>query len=100
MSMTFEKQEPIIHPELTPTTPPEPGRTDFEQFLEHAQRLTEADPDTNLRAWTDLAEAWRITQVLAKCNGNRSAAARKLGIGRRTLYAKMEKLQITPSWNF
>ena len=50
--------------------------------------------------WTDLAEAWRITQVLAKCNGNRSAAARQLGIGRRTLYAKMEKLQIVPSWNF
>ncbi len=54
-------------------------------------------PDT-LKAWTDLAEAYRITQALRECNGNRSAAARLLGIGRRTLYAKMDKLGITATW--
>lgn len=47
-----------------------------------------------LREWLDLAEAWRIRQVLRECRGNRSAAARQLGIGRRTLYSKMERLQI------
>ena len=100
MSMPYEKPEASITPELAPSVPQDLRRADFERFLQQAQSLIEADPETNLRAWTDLAEAWRITQVLAKCNGNRSAAARQLGIGRRTLYAKMEKLQIAPSWNF
>jgi DNA-binding NtrC family response regulator len=52
-----------------------------------------------LRAWVDLAEAWRIVQALQEARGNRSAAARTLGIGRRTLYAKMERLGIEPAWS-
>ncbi len=79
------------------------GRTEqeFVRFLEHAARLREEgrDPDS-LRTWLQLAEAWRITQALRDCKGNRSAAARKLGIGRRTLYAKMDKLGIAPTWSF
>lgn len=55
------------------------------------------EPQT-LRAWLELAEAYRITQALRECDGNRSAAARLLGIGRRTLYAKMDKLGITATW--
>jgi len=51
-----------------------------------------------LKAWLDLAEAYRITQALRECRGNRSAAARLLGIGRRTLYAKMDKLGINATW--
>jgi DNA-binding NtrC family response regulator len=46
----------------------------------------------------DLTEAWRIVHALRSSRGNRSAAARSLGIGRRTLYTKMEKLGITPSF--
>jgi DNA-binding NtrC family response regulator len=46
----------------------------------------------------ELAEAWRILEALRQTRGNRSAAARALGIGRRTLYTKMEKLGIQPSW--
>ncbi|MEE3327324.1 MAG: helix-turn-helix domain-containing protein [Myxococcota bacterium] len=98
--MPCDKTEPSSSSELAPILQPEQRRQDFERFLQHAQALIEPDPETSLRAWTDLAEAWRITQVLAECNGNRSAAARQLGIGRRTLYAKMDKLGITPSWNF
>ena len=60
-------------------------------------RTLKRSPET-LKAWIDLAEAYRITQALRECNGNRSAAARLLGIGRRTLYAKMDKLDITPTW--
>jgi DNA-binding NtrC family response regulator len=52
-----------------------------------------------LRDWVALAEAWRITQALRETRGNRSAAARSLGIGRRTLYSKMEKLGLEPSWS-
>ncbi len=51
-----------------------------------------------LRLWLDAAEAWRIREALAAARGNRSAAARALGIGRRTLYAKMEKHGIRPIW--
>lgn len=51
-----------------------------------------------LREWVALAEAWRITQALRETGGNRSAASRLLGIGRRTLYAKMDKHDLTPVW--
>ena len=73
--------------------------THFARFVRGAIAAgpTDRRPET-LRAWLDLAEAYRITEALQECNGNRSAAARLLGIGRRTLYAKMEKLGISPSW--
>jgi DNA-binding NtrC family response regulator len=51
-----------------------------------------------LRDWLALAEAWRIVQALRDARGNRSAAARALGIGRRTLYTKIEKLGLVPAW--
>jgi len=53
----------------------------------------------SLRAWLERAEAWRILQALRECRGNRSAAARQLGIGRRTLYSKMEKLGVASLWD-
>ena len=53
----------------------------------------------SLRDWLDAAEAWRIREALAAARGNRSAAARALGIGRRTLYAKIEKHGIRPFWS-
>jgi DNA-binding NtrC family response regulator len=76
------------------------GRPWFQDFL----RLVEASGEGGaaelppLRDWVDLAEAWRIVQALEHCRGNRSAAARALGIGRRTLYTKMEKLGISEAW--
>jgi len=73
----------------------------FEEFLRRtAERNGGTEP--GLRDWVDLAEAWHITHALKRCRGNRSAAARMLGIGRRTLYSKMEKLGIEPTfspWN-
>lgn len=52
----------------------------------------------SLEEWVDLATAWRITHALRECLGNRSAAARALGIGRRTLYTKMQKLGVASDW--
>ena len=86
-------------PSAVPSGPPAttgPTLSEFEQFLSEAGAAGE-EP-RSLRAWLDLAEAWKITKTLRECRGNRSAAARTLGIGRRTLYAKMEKLQIAPTW--
>ncbi len=51
-----------------------------------------------LRSWVERAEAWRIAQALREARGNRSAAARARGIGRRTLYSKMEKLGVGAVW--
>jgi len=80
-------------------TPDFRASEEFARFLQHANKLErEGEGLGTLRAWLDLAEAWRITQALRACKGNRSAAARMLGIGRRTLYSKMEKLDITPTW--
>lgn len=67
----------------------------FQAFLERATERGGGKPPS-LRDWVELAEAWRITRALRECGGNRSAAARSLGIGRRTLYSKMEKLGIAP----
>jgi len=58
----------------------------------------EAPGRLGLRLWVERAEAWRIAQALRDARGNRSAAARALGIGRRTLYSKMEKLGVGAVW--
>ena len=70
----------------------------FADFLRSAApRDGQAPP--RLREWVELAEAWRIVRALRDCRGNRSAAARALGIGRRTLYTKMEKLGLAERWD-
>ncbi len=62
----------------------------FDGFLRRAaERNGGSTP--KLRDWVSLAEAWRIRSALRQCRGNRTATARMLGIGRRTLYSKMEK---------
>jgi len=68
----------------------------FERFFERATHGGGAPP---LKEWVDLAEAWRIIHALRHTRGNRSEAARQLGIGRRTLYTKMDKLGIEPSFS-
>jgi DNA-binding protein Fis len=75
--------------------------TRFDTLLEqlyHRALQVEGKSSLDLREWVDRAEAWRIVQVLRECRGNRSAAARRLGIGRRTLYTKMERLGVGPAW--
>lgn len=68
-------------------------------FAQLERRLASNGQQLTLRAWIERAEAWRILEALRRTRGNRSAAARTLGIGRRTLYTKMEKLGIQPSWS-
>jgi DNA-binding NtrC family response regulator len=70
----------------------------FEGFLRRAATRNGGSVP-KLRDWVNLAEAWRISHALRQCRGNRTAAARLLGIGRRTLYTKMEKLEIVSSFS-
>jgi DNA-binding NtrC family response regulator len=69
----------------------------FTELERRAARLP-APQGTTLRAFVELAEAWRISEALREHRGNRSAAARALGIGRRTLYTKMERLGVGAIW--
>jgi DNA-binding NtrC family response regulator len=69
----------------------------FEAFFAVARDRRGGPP--NLSEWVDLAEAWRIVLALQEARGSRAEAARALGIGRRTLYSKMEKFGITPRFS-
>ena len=84
-----------------PSTPgPAPELDDlFERFMARTAARNGGSVPA-LREWVDMAEAWRIVHALRRARGNRSEAARQLGIGRRTLYTKMEKLGIEPSFSF
>ena len=88
----------VVGPEQRePAVPEESVERWFRAFLREAESA-EAEAPPTLRTWVELAEAWRIVRALQAARGNRSAAARALGIGRRTLYAKMERLGIEPAW--
>jgi DNA-binding NtrC family response regulator len=67
--------------------------------IERRARSANGGSALPLRAWLALAESWRIAQALRETRGNRSAAARSLGIGRRTLYTKIDKLGLLPAWS-
>ncbi len=78
--------------------PPRAASREFERFL---SGVTAHRPGPiSLKDWRDLAEAWLIARALESCQGNRSAAARELGIGRRTLYAKIERLGLATPQEF
>ena len=85
----------------------DPERRDLERLaigelrledLEREARARNGNQALPLREWVAVAEAWRIALALREARGNRTAAARALGIGRRTLYSKLEKLGLTPVW--
>jgi DNA-binding NtrC family response regulator len=82
--------------DITDAAPASGGRPAYEQLFAELLRGVADPPDAlpGLREFVDLAEAWRIHRALRDCRGNRSAAARALGIGRRTLYSKLDKLGI------
>ena len=84
--MTAELESPRAAPPATPV-----AELELEQLARTAGDLA-------LRDFLAMAEAWRIARALRAHKGNRSAAARDLGIGRRTLYTKMEKLGLVPTW--
>ncbi len=83
----------------------EPGSTassSLESLLEEVYetaRTQRPSGSIRLREWLEIAEAWRIVVALREARGNRSGAARALGIGRRTLYSKMKKLGINADWS-
>jgi len=90
---------PVLSPTRSPSPPRHPrGRSAAaptptpDELLDALLRAGgEAADPLPLKEWLELAEAWYIARTLQALRGNRAAAARALGIGRRTLYAKMHK---------
>ena len=63
----------------------------FEALYEEA--VAEAGrPSLSLDEWLRYAERWRIRLALERCGGDRSEAARRLGIPRRSFYHRMHQV--------
>jgi len=72
-----------------------PERERLERLLEalyESAAALEGRPSLELEQWLRHAEAWRIRLALRVCHGDRSAAARHLGVPRRSLYHRMHQL--------
>ena len=70
-----------------------------EKFFEssNAQKIESQPHELKAVPMKDMMEQHEyelIIQTLAECNGNKTAAARKLGIHRSTLYEKLKKYQL------
>ncbi len=63
----------------------------FEALYEHAVVL-EGHAALSLEDWLRFAERWRIRLALERCGGDRTAAARRLGLPRRSLYFRMQQV--------
>ncbi len=94
-------RSPSTSGEGTPGSGPGAGppcswpRTDFAGPYEALARARGGLPPS-LGGFLAAAEAWLIVRALAEAGGNRSAAARRLGIGRRTLYTKLARIGAAP----
>ena len=79
---------------LVVLTPPgaEINAEDIPDDPETASPETPADTEISLNL--DRSEKELIQRALAECGNNRTAAARALGISRRTLYRKIEEFGI------
>ncbi len=63
----------------------------FEALYEQAVAL-EGHAALSLEDWLRYAEGWRIRLALEHCAGDRTAAARRLGVPRRSLYFRMHQV--------
>lgn len=66
----------------------------FEALYEKAVAL-EGRPSLTLAEWLRHAESWRIRLALEHCGGDRTAAARRLGVPRRSLYYRMQQVGVS-----
>ena len=66
----------------------------FEALYEKAV-AAEGRPSLTLAEWLRHAERWRIRLALDHCGGDRTAASRRLGVPRRSLYYRMQQVGVS-----
>lgn len=72
------------------------GMLEPEHFSLHSKEKKDTDSlSPLLKAKTNNTEQRAILDALKSCNGNKKAAAEKLGITRATLYSKLKKYNLT-----
>jgi len=64
--------------------------------VELTARVATVPPGAGIRKARELLEAETIRKALDKAGGNRSAAAKELGIHKTTLFRKLKRLRINP----
>jgi two-component system response regulator AtoC len=74
-----------------------PGQNIGTQHLAQLVNKTAAAPVGQLRDAVDAVERQRVLDVLRRCHGNQSQAARELGIARNTLAARLRRWGVDPT---
>ncbi len=72
-------------------TPPEIGARDLPASIRSLGEKKIYESDNKLSNWIEKLEEQALKQALLECEGNISQTAKKLGIGRATIYRKAKK---------
>ncbi len=72
-------------------TPPEIGAKDLPANIRSLGEKKIYESDNKLSSWIERLEEDALRQALLECEGNISQTAKKLGIGRATIYRKAKK---------
>ena len=72
-------------------TPPEIGAKDLPTNIRSLGEKKIYESDNKLSSWIEKLEEEALRQALLECEGNISKTAKKLGIGRATIYRKAKK---------
>lgn len=72
-------------------TPPEITASDLPQSIRSLGEKKIYESDNKLSSWIEKLEEEALRQALLECEGNISQTAKKLGIGRATIYRKAKK---------
>ena len=74
-----------------------PGQIIGTQHLAQLSARAAPAPTGQLRDAVDAVERQRVLDVLRRCGGNQSQAARELGIARNTLAARLRRWGVDPT---
>lgn len=72
-------------------TPPEIASKDLPNSIRALGEKKIYESDNKLSSWIEKLEEEALRQALLECEGNISQTAKKLGIGRATIYRKAKK---------
>src|SRR6202000_3173728 len=95
-AMGVEARTRRVLPETMLAPPPMPGTRSMATPLASPYALSAVDTGGHMRKLEDV-EAEVIRMAIARYDGHMSEVARRLGIGRSTLYRKLKELGLEPS---